>query len=237
MIVDDDHARSAVTASRAHVDLVPEWATLASTILAVLDAAVTMRDVRMAGSRSRTTPQRNQTFFGARLPGWVVFWRTSCSPAGAAPYRIEFSSVFRGNTIAISSRKARHSVGSPGISEMVPAEGFSTMSSTPSGSGGAPTSRRAQGGNPQSSSIDVAEQRRLNDAREAGIPWKKWGPYLSERQWGTVREDYSDVGQRLELLYPRSIALARLSLGRRRPRRHLGRWPAALLRARALERT
>ncbi len=42
--------------------------------------------------------------------------------------------------------------------------------------------------------IDVAEQKRLNDAREAGIPWKKWGPYLSERQWGTVREDYSHDG-------------------------------------------
>src|SRR5499433_2328899 len=38
------------------------------------------------------------------------------------------------------------------------------------------------------------EQKRLNDAREAGIPWKKWGPYLSERQWGTVREDYSKDG-------------------------------------------
>jgi hypothetical protein len=42
--------------------------------------------------------------------------------------------------------------------------------------------------------IDVVEQKRLNDAREAGIPWKKWGPYLSERQWGTVREDYSEDG-------------------------------------------
>src|SRR5512134_802978 len=42
--------------------------------------------------------------------------------------------------------------------------------------------------------IDTAEQKRLNDAREAGIPWKKWGPYLSERQWGTVREDYSEDG-------------------------------------------
>ena len=41
---------------------------------------------------------------------------------------------------------------------------------------------------------DVTEQKRLNEAREAGIPWKKWGPYLSERQWGTVREDYSDNG-------------------------------------------
>jgi hypothetical protein len=42
--------------------------------------------------------------------------------------------------------------------------------------------------------IDVVEQKRLNDAREAGVPWKKWGPYLSERQWGTVREDYSKDG-------------------------------------------
>ncbi len=42
--------------------------------------------------------------------------------------------------------------------------------------------------------IDVTEQKRLNEAREAHIPWKKWGPYLSERQWGTVREDYSHDG-------------------------------------------
>jgi hypothetical protein len=42
--------------------------------------------------------------------------------------------------------------------------------------------------------VDVAEQKRLNDAREAGVAWKKWGPYLSERQWGTVREDYSQDG-------------------------------------------
>ena len=41
---------------------------------------------------------------------------------------------------------------------------------------------------------DVTEQKRLNQARESGIPWKKWGPYLSERQWGTVREDYSEDG-------------------------------------------
>jgi hypothetical protein len=42
--------------------------------------------------------------------------------------------------------------------------------------------------------VDSTEQKRLNDAREVGIPWKKWGPYLSERQWGTVREDYSEDG-------------------------------------------
>ena len=42
--------------------------------------------------------------------------------------------------------------------------------------------------------VQTNEQKRLNDARENGIPWKKWGPYLSERQWGTVREDYSADG-------------------------------------------
>jgi hypothetical protein len=40
----------------------------------------------------------------------------------------------------------------------------------------------------------TGERKRLDEARERGIPWKKWGPYLSERQWGTVREDYSDNG-------------------------------------------
>jgi hypothetical protein len=39
-----------------------------------------------------------------------------------------------------------------------------------------------------------AEQARLDESRDASIPWKKWGPYLSERQWGTVREDYSEGG-------------------------------------------
>jgi hypothetical protein len=40
----------------------------------------------------------------------------------------------------------------------------------------------------------TAEQQRLDDARLGKLPWKKWGPYLSERQWGTVREDYSENG-------------------------------------------
>ena len=39
-----------------------------------------------------------------------------------------------------------------------------------------------------------AEQGRLIEAREQQTPWRKWGPYLSERQWGTVREDYSENG-------------------------------------------
>jgi hypothetical protein len=38
------------------------------------------------------------------------------------------------------------------------------------------------------------EQTRLQEDHEGRAPWKKWGPYLSERQWGTVREDYSPGG-------------------------------------------
>jgi hypothetical protein len=40
----------------------------------------------------------------------------------------------------------------------------------------------------------TAEAIRLQEARTSKVPWKKWGPYLSERQWGTVREDYSEDG-------------------------------------------
>ena len=40
----------------------------------------------------------------------------------------------------------------------------------------------------------TAEQSRLQESRAAGTPWRLWGPYLSERQWGTVREDYSENG-------------------------------------------
>ncbi|HEV3114407.1 MAG TPA: hypothetical protein VGY99_28300 [Candidatus Binataceae bacterium] len=39
-----------------------------------------------------------------------------------------------------------------------------------------------------------AESARLSACRDSAVPWKKWGPYLSERQWGTVREDYSEDG-------------------------------------------
>jgi hypothetical protein len=45
-----------------------------------------------------------------------------------------------------------------------------------------------------STSNGSAERKRLDEARERGVPWRKWGPYLSERQWGTVREDYSESG-------------------------------------------
>src|SRR5215217_7441271 len=45
----------------------------------------------------------------------------------------------------------------------------------------------------ESKSPNTAEERRLAEARD-GVPWRSWGPYLAERQWGTVREDYSANG-------------------------------------------
>ena len=41
---------------------------------------------------------------------------------------------------------------------------------------------------------DSAEEQRLKESRDRNRHWKRWGPYLSERQWGTVREDYSEHG-------------------------------------------
>ena len=80
------------------------------------------------------------------------------------------------------------------------------------------------------------ESQRLQEARAPETPWKKWGPYLSERQWGTVREDYSEHGNAWDYF----------SHDQARSRAY--RWgedglagicddaSAALLRARALER-
>src|SRR5438132_3653790 len=53
-----------------------------------------------------------------------------------------------------------------------------------------------------------AEQRRLEEANASLLPWKRWGPYLSERQWGTVREDYSDTGEAWEY-FPHDHARSR----------------------------
>src|SRR3989440_167812 len=45
-----------------------------------------------------------------------------------------------------------------------------------------------------------AEQQRLDAAKNGQQDWNRWGPYLSERQWGTVREDYSPHGNAWEYL-------------------------------------
>ncbi|MEP6962430.1 MAG: glucosidase, partial [Acidobacteriota bacterium] len=53
-----------------------------------------------------------------------------------------------------------------------------------------------------------AEQQRLEDARCRSTHWKRWGPYLSERAWGTVREDYSPGGTAWEA-FPHDHARSR----------------------------
>ena len=45
-----------------------------------------------------------------------------------------------------------------------------------------------------SANAKTPEHKRLEEARTGAVAWKAWGPYLSERQWGTVREDYSGGG-------------------------------------------
>src|SRR6185369_8408014 len=66
--------------------------------------------------------------------------------------------------------------------------------------------------------------------------WRRFGPYLSERQWGTVREDYSEFGTAWDY-FPHDHARSRAYRWRRRHRRLLGSPAAHLFFARALERT
>src|SRR5215510_9749362 len=74
------------------------------------------------------------------------------------------------------------------------------------------------------------ERRRLEESRERAKHWKRWGPYLSERAWGTVREDYSSHGSAWDYL-PHDHARSKAYRWDLRP-------PAVdLLRARALERS
>jgi hypothetical protein len=56
---------------------------------------------------------------------------------------------------------------------------------------------RNRGGGAAPRVARTAEGRRLAEAR-SGVPWRRWGPYLSDRQWGTVREDYSHDGSAWE---------------------------------------
>src|SRR4051812_27398872 len=55
---------------------------------------------------------------------------------------------------------------------------------------------------------ELAEQKRLMETANGQRDWKSWGPYLSERQWGTVREDYSPHGNAWEY-FPHDHARSR----------------------------
>ena len=53
------------------------------------------------------------------------------------------------------------------------------------------------------------EDKRLHETKEGEVNWKKWGPYLSERAWGTVREDYSPYGSSWDF-FPHDHARSRV---------------------------
>jgi hypothetical protein len=56
--------------------------------------------------------------------------------------------------------------------------------------------------------VKTEEEKRLDAANSGKAPWRLWGPYLSERQWGTVREDYSPYGTAWEY-FPHDHARSR----------------------------
>ncbi len=82
----------------------------------------------------------------------------------------------------------------------------------------------------------TAEQMRLDEVHEKGMPWKQWGPYLSERQWGTVREDYSENGDAWNYFTHDQARSRAYHWGRGRPRRFQRRPAVAVLCARPVER-
>ncbi len=60
--------------------------------------------------------------------------------------------------------------------------------------------------------LQTAEHRRLTDSEAREADCKNWGPYLSERAWGTIREDCSPDGQAWEF-FPHDHAEAALTAG------------------------
>src|SRR3954453_16500205 len=56
---------------------------------------------------------------------------------------------------------------------------------------------------------NTAEELRLESPRSRTRHWKRWGPYLAERAWGTVREDYSPYGSAWDY-FPHDHARARM---------------------------
>ena len=73
----------------------------------------------------------------------------------------------------------------------------------------------------------IAEWQRLREADIYGVPWRKWGPYLAERAWGTVREDYSANGDAWSYFPLGASDFSGLPVERGRHGRHLRRPPAS----------
>src|SRR5258708_40376546 len=82
----------------------------------------------------------------------------------------------------------------PGLWRKPGAPGAKSMKATTDGKRKqSPSSLRPPAAPPGAERMNI-ERRRLAECTAQSPAWKKWGPYLSERQWGTVREDYSPHG-------------------------------------------
>ena len=80
------------------------------------------------------------------------------------------------------------------------------------------------------------ERERVREIRDDLSGWRRWGPYVSDRSWGTVREDYSHDGDAWGYLPHDQAREQGVPLGRGRHRRALRPLPAPVLRAGVLER-
>ena len=83
---------------------------------------------------------------------------------------------------------------------------------------------------------DMADGRGSFAGGPVTAEWRRWGPYVSERAWGTVREDYSADGRRVAVVPVRARPQPGVPLERGRPRRDLRRRPAPPAGVRLLER-
>src|SRR5579859_3368597 len=82
-----------------------------------------------------------------------------------------------------------------------------TTSSPSPAAGQDSTTRPAQRTMPSTARVG-AEQQRIEASRDNPDTWRRWGPYLSERAWGTVREDYSSDGSAWDF-FPHDVARSR----------------------------
>jgi hypothetical protein len=120
--------------------------------------------------------------------------RRRSQPTGEARHHLEPGEC-RARAADAALVKTRTSLVSPGRVELPDdALGFTDRAHGPG-----PRRPRGAGGRQRNASqlmepTMTAEHIRLEESRERRVHWKRWGPYLSERAWGTVREDYSEHG-------------------------------------------
>ena len=140
-------------------------------------------------------------------------------PAATAAEATRRGRISSGRGLARDAADARAPLARRGgaVSDRIVGPWVVSMASAGEGGGGSGRPRSV--GPVEVRELGVEEQRLQEDgARKRN--WKRWGPYLSERQWGTVREDYSAGRRLLGLLPARPRPQPRLPLGRGRPARH-----------------